>query len=114
MIHYTRADFSDVRRRFYQVPSLQDLSKTVKPEAILDFLKAAALYRLLWRACDCLKHQHVLAVKMGSVADTALNHHSLTHSLTYKYQIDWKRGYSYRKTPTVVDAIGNTGYLLKS
>ena len=24
--------------------------------------------------------QHVLAVKMASVADTALNHHSLTHS----------------------------------
>ena len=32
---------------FYQVPTLQDLFKTVKPEVILDFLKAAALYRLL-------------------------------------------------------------------
>ena len=32
---------------FYQVPSLQDLFKTVKPEVILEFLKAAALYRLL-------------------------------------------------------------------
>ena len=28
-------------------PSLQDLFKTVKPEVILEFLKAAALYRLL-------------------------------------------------------------------
>ena len=41
------ADFNDVRRRFYQVPSLQNLFNTVKPEVILDFLKAAALYRLL-------------------------------------------------------------------
>ena len=40
-------DFNDVRQRFYQVPTLQDLFKTVKPEVILDFLKAAALYRLL-------------------------------------------------------------------
>ena len=40
-------DFNDVRQRFYQVPSLQDLFKTVKPEVILDFLKAAVLYRLL-------------------------------------------------------------------
>ena len=30
-----------------QVPSLQDLFKAVKPEVILEFLKAAALYRLL-------------------------------------------------------------------
>ena len=40
-------DFNDVRQRFYQVPSLQDLFKTVKPELILEFLKVAALYRLL-------------------------------------------------------------------
>ena len=40
-------DFNDVRQRFYQVPSLQDLFKTVKPEVILEFSKAAALYRLL-------------------------------------------------------------------
>ena len=40
-------DFTDVRQRFYQVPSLQDLFKAVKPEVILEFLKAAALYRLL-------------------------------------------------------------------
>ena len=40
-------DFNDVRQRFYQVPSLQDLFKTVKPEVILEFLKVAALYRLL-------------------------------------------------------------------
>ena len=40
-------DFNDVRQRFYQAPSLQDLFKTVKPEVILEFLKAAALYRLL-------------------------------------------------------------------
>ena len=40
-------DFSDVRQRFYGIPSLQDLFKTVKPEVILEFLKAAALYRLL-------------------------------------------------------------------
>ena len=40
-------DFNDVRQRFDQVPSLQDLFKTVKPEVILEFLKAAALYRLL-------------------------------------------------------------------
>ena len=38
-------DFNDVCQRFYQVPSLQDLFKTVKPEVILEFLKAAALYR---------------------------------------------------------------------
>ena len=42
-----RADFNGVRRRFYQVPSLQDLFGTVKPGVILDFLKAAALYRIL-------------------------------------------------------------------
>ena len=51
-------DFNDVRQRFYQVPSLQDLFKTVKPEVILDFLKAAVLYRLLWVVwmfdCFCL------------------------------------------------------------
>ena len=40
-------DFNDVRQRFYQVPSLQDLFKAVKPEVILEFLKAAALYMLL-------------------------------------------------------------------
>ena len=40
-------DFNNVRQRFYQVPSLQDLFKTVKPEVILEFLKAAAQYRLL-------------------------------------------------------------------
>ena len=40
-------DFNDVRQRFYQVPSLPDLFKTVKAEVILEFLKAAALYRLL-------------------------------------------------------------------
>ena len=45
-------DFNDVRQRFYQVPSLQDLFKTFKPEVILDFLKAAALFRLLCRAYD--------------------------------------------------------------
>ena len=39
--------FNDVQQRLYQVPSLQDLFKTVKPEVILEFLKAAALYRLL-------------------------------------------------------------------
>ena len=40
-------DFNDVRQRFYRVPSLQDLFKNVKPEVILEFLKAAALYKLL-------------------------------------------------------------------
>ena len=49
-------DFNDVRQRFYQVPFLQDLFKTVKPEVILDFLKAAALYRLSWKAYDCMNH----------------------------------------------------------
>ena len=29
---------ADVRQRFYQVPSVQDLFKAVKPEVILDFL----------------------------------------------------------------------------
>ena len=38
-----RADFNNVRRRFYQVLSLQNFFKTVNPEMILDFLKAAAL-----------------------------------------------------------------------
>ena len=42
------ADFNDVTQRFDQVPSLQDPFRTVKPVVILDFLKAAALYRLLW------------------------------------------------------------------
>ena len=37
----------DVWQRFYRVPSLQDLFKTVKPEVILEFLKVAALYMLL-------------------------------------------------------------------
>ena len=37
------ADFNNVRRRFYQVLSLQNFFKTVNPEVILDFLKAAAL-----------------------------------------------------------------------
>ena len=36
-----------VRQRLYQVPFLQDRFNTVKPEVILEFLKAAALYRLL-------------------------------------------------------------------
>ena len=63
------AGFNDVRQRFYQVHSLQDRFKTVKPEVILVFLKAAVMYRLLCSADDCLKHQHVLAVKMASVAN---------------------------------------------
>ena len=33
---------------FHQVPSLQDLFQTVKPEVILEFLKAGALYRLFF------------------------------------------------------------------
>ena len=37
------ADLNDGRRIFYQVPSLQDLFKTVEPEVILDFLKAASV-----------------------------------------------------------------------
>ena len=41
------ADFKDVWQRFYCVPTLQDLFKTVKPEVILDFSKAAALYEEL-------------------------------------------------------------------
>ena len=45
--NFTNTYFNDVRQRFYQVPTLQDLFKTVKPEVILDFLKAAALYGLL-------------------------------------------------------------------
>ena len=32
------AEFNDVRQIFYQVPSLQDLFKTVKAEVILSFL----------------------------------------------------------------------------
>ena len=40
------ADLNDVRQRFYQVHSLQDLFKMVKPEVILDFSKAALLHRL--------------------------------------------------------------------
>ena len=56
-------DFNDVRQRFYQVPSLQDLFKTVKPEVMLEFLKAAALYRLLW----VLKVLRILALYKISV-----------------------------------------------
>ena len=41
---------------FYQVPSLQDLFKTVKDDVILDFLKAAVLYMLLWRTFNDLNH----------------------------------------------------------
>ena len=40
-------DFVQVRRRFYQVTTLQDLFNTVEPEVILKFLKAAGLYMLL-------------------------------------------------------------------
>ena len=39
-----------------------------------------------WLICECLNVWciiHVLAVMMASVADTALNHHSLTHSKYY-------------------------------
>ena len=36
-------DFNDVRQRFYQVPSLQDLFKTVKPEVILEFYVRCAV-----------------------------------------------------------------------
>ena len=67
--------------RFYQAPSLQDLLKTVQPEAILDFLEAAALHRFLWRAYDCLKQYNVLAVKMASRRHGVK--HTLTHSLTH-------------------------------
>ena len=34
-------DFNDVGQRFYQVPSLQDLFKTVKPEVILGFFESS-------------------------------------------------------------------------
>ena len=43
----TQIQINDVRQRFGQVPSVQDLCKTVKPEVILDFLKAAVLYVFL-------------------------------------------------------------------
>ena len=36
---------------------------------------------VLWRACDCLKQWHVIAVNMASVADTALIRHSLPISV---------------------------------
>ena len=51
------AYFNDVRQRFYQVPSLQDLFKTVKPEVILDFLKAAAQ---AFRACELLELEELV------------------------------------------------------
>ena len=35
-----RMYFNDAWGRFYQAPSLQDLFKTVKPDVILDLLKA--------------------------------------------------------------------------
>ena len=41
--------------RFYQVPSLQDLFKTVKPEVILEFLKAAALHTDFYELFDCFR-----------------------------------------------------------
>ena len=47
---------SDISSLPWKAPALQDLFKIVKPEVILDFLKVAPLYILLWRACDCLKH----------------------------------------------------------
>ena len=53
--------------------------KTVKAEVILDFWKRAVL--CYDEHCNCLKRKHVLAMKIALVADTALNHHSLTHSL---------------------------------
>ena len=42
---------------FYQIlpgSPYRNFFKTVKAEVILDFLKAAVLYMLLWRACDSL------------------------------------------------------------
>ena len=64
------ADFNDMSRRFYQVPSLQDRFKTLKPEVILDFLTSAALYRLLWRASQlealtCYRREDGLSCRHG-------------------------------------------------
>ena len=40
------ADFTDIRQKCYQVPTLQDPFKTLKAEVILKSLKAAVLYPL--------------------------------------------------------------------
>ena len=46
-----RAEFNEVRRRFYQASSLENLFRTVKADVILDFLNAAVLlaFTLLMR-----------------------------------------------------------------
>ena len=40
-------DFTLIRQRFYKVAGLQELFNTVKPDLIIDFLKAAGLHQLL-------------------------------------------------------------------
>ena len=69
------ADFNDVRHRFYQVLSLQDLFKIVQPEVILELvflmqLRCTDFYEL-FECLTGLKHYQVLAVKMAPVADMA-------------------------------------------
>ena len=41
--------------------------------------KSSCAVQTFIKSFDCLKHQYVLAVKMASVADPALNHHSITY-----------------------------------
>ena len=60
------AGFNDVRQRFYQVPSVQDRFKT---RSDFGLLESSCAVQAFCRAYDCLKHQHVLAVKMASVAN---------------------------------------------
>ena len=55
------------RNHFLKSAQNSDL-ETLKPFALRRVIKSASSLGL-----------HVLAVKMASVADTALNHHSLTH-----------------------------------
>ena len=72
------ADFNDVRRRFYRVPSLQDLFKTLKPEVILDLKAVEAFMNRLWllETLTCSRREDDLSCRhMG------LNHHSLTHCI---------------------------------
>ena len=59
-----------------RVYTVQDLFKTVKADVILDYTVHAFMsFIIVWST------KHVLPVNMAPVADTALNHPSLTHSL---------------------------------
>ena len=111
-------DFNNVRQRFYQVPSVQDLFKTVKPEGILEFLKqlrCTDFYEFFecltcmrfFSPLTCLRREDGLSCRHS--VEPPLTHsltHSFTHSLTHP---PTHHSHTYSRTHSLKSMAGGIG-----